>query len=209
MRRQGERRAFVGVCGVMKKHLLYIVIFLIGALAGMWARRQYHFRDATKMSQNDTIVRFDTIRYSRFELVRNTYELDIPKIGMPELVYIPSDSTTIIYRDSIRYVTAPRRFFYTKVEDAEIWHSGIDSTIDSLNVVRKTQEVNKTAQTKPKLNSIGIGMETTYMNALSLPIYLEYERMLHKNVGIYGQVFYDLPSRRIGAGLGVKVQMEW
>ena len=125
------------------------------------------------------------------------------------MVLVPADSTTIIYRDSIRFVTLPRQYFFTETEDAQIWHSGIDSTIDSLNVVRKTQEITKTTQTKPKLNSIGIGMETSYMNALSTPIYLEYERMLHKNLSFYGQVFYDLPSQRYGAGVGLKMQIEW
>ena len=193
----------------MKKYIPYLVIFLIGALAGMWVHRQYHFREVTKMSQNDTIVRYDTIRHSRFELVRNTYELDIPKIDNPRMVLVPADSATIIYRDNVRYVTLPRQYFYTKVEDAEVWHSGIDSTIDSLNVVRKTQEITNTAQTVTKRNALSFGIETSYLNALSIPIYLEYERMLHKNVGIYGQIFYDLPARQYGVGIGLKMQLEW
>lgn len=193
----------------MKKYIPYLVIFLIGALAGMWAHRQYHFRGVTKMFQNDTIVRFDTIRYSRLELVRNTYELDIPKIGNPRMVLIPADSATIIYRDSIRYVTLPRQYFFTETEDAQIWHSGIDSTIDSLNVVRKTQKITNTPQTVTKRNALSFGIETSYLNTLSIPIYLEYERMLHKNVGIYGQIFYDLPARQYGAGIGMHIQLEW
>lgn len=193
----------------MKKYLLYIVIFLIGALAGMWAHRQYHFRDATKMSQNDTIVRLDTIRYSRLELVRNTYELDIPKIDNPRMVLIPYDSTTIIYRDSVRYVTMPRQHYFTETEDTQIWHSGIDSTIDSLNVVRKTQEITKTAQTVTKRNALGIGIETNYISSLSTPIYLEYERMLKPWLSFHVQVAYDLPSRMYGAGIGLEVQIEW
>ena len=64
----------------MKKYIPYLVIFLIGALAGMWAHRQYHFRDATNTSQNDTIVRLDTIRYSKLELIGQNYNLDVPKV---------------------------------------------------------------------------------------------------------------------------------
>lgn len=195
----------------MKKYIPYLVIFLIGALAGMWAHRQYHFRDTTKMSQNDTIVRLDTIKYSKLELIGKNYRLDLPKIDNPRMVLVPADSTIIIYRDSIRYVTLPRQYFFTETEDAQIWHSGIDSTIDSLNVFPKTMVISKTETTtpKPKLNSIGIGMETSYMNTLSTPIYLEYERMLHKNISFYGQVFYDLPSQRYGARIGLKMQIEW
>lgn len=193
----------------MKKNIVIGVLMLIVGTIGGWLCRGYHFRDTTKMFQSDTVTVFDTMRYSRLELVRNTYRLDIPKIDNPRMVLVPADSATIIYRDSVRYVTLPRQYFYTKVEDAEIWHSGIDSTIDSLNVVRKTQEVTKTAQTKPKLNSIGIGVGTTYMTALSTPIYIEYERMLKPWLSVYGQIAYDLPWQKYGVGIGLKAQIEW
>lgn len=183
---------------------------MVLGMVGGWLCRGYHFREATKMFQSDTVTVFDTMRYSRLELVRNTYRLDIPKIGMPELVYIPSDSTTIIYRDSVRYVSLPRQYFYTRTADAEVYHSGIDSRIDALNVFHKTQVITKTVtQTVTKRNALSIGIETSYMNTLSTPIYLEYERMLHKNMGFYVQVAYDLPTKRYGAGIGLKGQIEW
>ena len=195
----------------MKKNIIIgISLLIIGAVIGMWLCRQYHFRDTTNKVQRDTVTVFDTARYSRLELVRNTYRLDIPKIGMPELVYIPSDSTTIIYRDSVRYVTIPRQYFYTRTADAEIYHSGIDSRIDALNVFHKTQTITKTVtQNVTKRNALSIGIETSYMNTLSTPIYLEYERMLHKNLGFYVQVAYDLPTRRYGAGIGLNATLEW
>ena len=194
----------------MKKYIPYLVIFLIGALAGMWAHRQYHFRDATNMPQNDTIVRLYTVKYSKLELIGKNYRLDIPKVSRKELVYIPSDSTTIIYRDSIRYVTLPRQYFYTKVDDAEIWHSGIDSSIDSLNVFTRTMTVTQTVpKTVTHRNALTLGVEPNYLNTFSIPIYLEYERMLHKNVGIYGQLHYDLRTNLFGAGIGAKVSIGW
>ena len=194
----------------MKKYIPYLVIFLIGALAGMWAHRQYHFRDATNMPQNDTIVRLDTVKYSKLELIGKNYRLDIPKVSRKELVYIPSDSTTIIYRDSIRYVTLPRQYFFTRTADAEIYHSGIDSRIDSLNVFHKTQTITQTVtQTVTHRNALTFGIEPSYLNTFSIPIYLEYERMLHKNVGIYGRINYDLQTKTFGAGIGAKVSIGW
>ena len=193
----------------MKKEIIIGVLLLIlGFVIGILCRPK-HFRDATKMFQNDTIVRLDTIKYSRFELVRNTYELDIPKISRLELVYIPADSATIIYRDSVRYVTMPRQYFYTKTDDAEIWHSGIDSTIDSLNVVRKTQEITKATQTVTNRNALGIGLEMNYTSYPYIPIYLEYSYLLHRNVEFSAKMLYDLPSQQIGFGLGAKVCIEW
>jgi hypothetical protein len=194
----------------MKKYIPYLVIFIIGALAGMWAHRQYHFRDTTNMPQNDTIVRLDTVKYSKLELIGKNYRLDIPKVNMSELVYIHSDYTTIIYRDSIRYVTLPRQYFFTRTADAEIYHSGIDSRIDSLNVFHKTQTITQTVtQTATHSNALTFGIEPSYLNTFSIPIYLEYERMLHKNIGIYGQLQYDLRTNLFGVGIGAKVSIGW
>ena len=193
----------------MKKYIPYLVIFLIGALAGMWAHRQYHLTHSEIVVQNDTIVRHDTVKYSKLELIGKNYTLDVPKIKRREYVFIPADSTTIIYRDSVRYVTLPRQYYFTETEDAQIWHSGIDSTIDSLNVVVKTAEITKSTQTVTKRNSLGIGIETSYLHSLSTPIYIEYERKLKPWMAAYGQVTYDLPSRTYGVGIGLKMQIEW
>ena len=159
----------------MKKYIPYLVIFLIGALAGMWAHRQYHFRNGTNMVQNDTIVRLDTIKYSRLELTTNSCRLEIPKIGRPELVYIPTHTLDTIYRDNIQYVTLPRQFYFTETEDAQIWHSGIDSMIDSLNVFRSNTTITQTIQPVTKRNALSIGIEGMYMKSLYVPAFLEYE----------------------------------
>ena len=160
--------------------------------------------------QNDTIVVHDTLRYSRLDLKDKTYQLTKPNVGKPEMVFIPEYSTDIIYRDSIQYVTLPRQYFFTRTADAEIYHSGIDSKIDSLNVFHKTQTITQTAtQTVTHRNALTLGIEPSYLNTLSIPIYLEYERMLHKNVGIYGQINYDLQTRMFGVGIGAKVSIGW
>jgi hypothetical protein len=33
--------------------------------------------------------------------------------------------------------------------------------------------------------------------------------MLQKNVGVYGQMLYDLNARQFGIGLGAKVSIGW
>ena len=194
----------------MKKYLLYIVIFLIGAFAGMWTHRQYHFRDATNMSQNDTIVRLDTIRYSRLELTSVRYKLDIPKISRKELVYIPSDSVSIIYRDSIRYVTLPRQYYFTETEEAQIFHSGIDSRIDSLNVFHKTKTVTQTVtKAVTHRHELSLGIEANYFMALSTPIKLKYTYHAVPWFSVYGYAEHDLLSREFGVGAGTSINFRW
>lgn len=194
----------------MKKYIPYLVIFLIGALAGMWAHRQYHFRGTTNMSQNDTIVRLDTIKYSKLELIGKNYRLDIPKISRKELVYIPSDSVSIIYRDSIRYVTLPRQYFFTETEDAQIFHSGIDSRIDSLNVFHKTKTVTQTVtKAVTKRHELSLGIEANYFMALSTPIKLKYTYHAVPWFSVYGYAEHDLLSREFGVGAGTSIDFRW
>ena len=154
-------------------------------------------------------MRVETVSYSRLELEANRIHLEIPDIRMRRYVFIETERLDTVYRDNIQYVKMPREYYYTRVKDAEIWHSGIDSTIDSLNVVVKTAEITKSPQAATKRNFLGIGIEASYLNTLSIPIYLEYGRMLHKNVEIYGQIAYDLPSKTFGAGIGAKVSVGW
>ena len=192
-----------------KKYIPYLIIFLTGALAGMWAHRQYHRTHKEVEVQRDTVIRHDTIRYSRLELVRNTYELDIPKIDNPRMVLVPADSTTIIYRDSVRYVTLPRQYFFTETKDAQIWHSGIDSTIDSLNVVRKTQEITKATQTVAKRHGLSIGVGLDYSTGLFAPVQLEYSYNVSSWLSVYGYAEYELFRKQFGIGGGMKMSVEW
>lgn len=191
----------------MKKILPFVIILIVGIVIG-WLCRQSFIRPQT-IIQRDTLVRVDTVSYSRLELETNRICLEIPDIRMRRYVFIETERLDTVYRDNIQYVKMPREYYYTRVKDAEVWHSGIDSTIDSLNVVVKTAEITKnTISSQPK-NSIGIGIEPSYLNTLSIPIYLEYGRMLHKNVEIYGQIAYDLPSKTFGAGIGIKAGIQW
>lgn len=194
----------------MKKDIIIgAALLAIGLIIGVLCSRRY-FRSREPIVQKDTIVVYDTLRYSRLDLKDKTYQLAKPKVGTPKMVFIPEYSTDIIYRDSIRYVTLPRQYFFTRTADAEIYHSGIDSRIDSLNVFHKTQTITQTVtQTATHSNALTFGIEPSYLNIFSIPIYLEYERMLHKNVGIYGRINYDLQTKMFGAGIGAKVSIGW
>lgn len=192
----------------MQKIFAYIGVMVVGVVIGCLLP-DYHFRDEVKMLQRDTIVRFDTIRYSRLELVTNSNALKIPKIDVPKLAFLDVEKVDTIYKDNVMYLTYPRESYYTKAKDVEIWYSGIDSTIDSLNVVQKTQNIKETQQVKVARNSISLGIEASYLNTPSLPIYLEYGRMFHKNVEMYGQIAYDLQSRQWGVGIGVELKFGW
>lgn len=189
----------------MKKIVSYIIILAVGVVIGLLCRP--HSLPDTEIVQIDTL--YETRYYSRLELVKNTYRLDIPKTGIRQYIYVPSDSTKIVYRDSVKYVMLPREYRYTKADGVEIWHSGIDSTIDSLNVEMKTVVISKMEKSTPKHNRVSLGLEAGYCCSPFIPAYFEYGRMVHKNIEVYGRVFYDLSKTSAGAGLGVRASLEW
>ena len=193
----------------MKKNIIIgAVLLVIGMVSGILCSRSY-FRGREPIVQTDTVVTYDTVHYSRLDLKDKTYKLDVPKVGSPALVFIPESSTTIIYRDSIRYVTLPREYFYTNVNDVEIWHSGIDSTIDSLNVTHKTEVITKSIKPAPKHHSLGVGVEAIcFINPTVMP-YGEYAYSPKPWFSVYGRVCYDIPARLWGVGLGVRMQVRW
>lgn len=190
----------------MKKYIPYIIVLVVGIVIGLLCRPN-HYTDRI-VTQIDTL--YEAKYYSRLELAGNTYKLDIPKIAMADFVYIKSDSTKIVYKDSIQYIALPREYYYTSMDDVEIWHSGIDSTIDSLNVMRKTTTITKTETISTiKKNALALGLEFNYTTSPYIPIYLEYSHLLHKNVEMSAKILYDIPTQSVGFGLGAKVRVGW
>lgn len=181
----------------MKKILPYIIILVVGMVIG-WLCQGYFHADRTPIVQKDTIVYRDTIR--------ETYPIEISKEVVRKEYAVVRDTLRI--KDTL-YLSLPveRKVYGSDDFYAEV--TGYKPSLDYIEVFPKTKVVTKTIQPVTKRNALSIGIETSYMNTLSTPIYLEYERMLHKNVGIYGQVFYDLPTKRYGAGIGLKTQIEW
>ena len=181
----------------MKKILPYIIVIVLGMVIGWLCRGHFH-ADKTPIVQNDTIVYRDTIRES--------YPIEISK----EVVR----TEYVVVRDTLRikdtlYLSLPmeRRVYGSDDFYAEV--TGYKPSLDYIEVFPKTRVVTERIVEKRKMNSLSAGVELGYMSALSIPIYLEYERMLQKNVGIYGQINYDLPTRQFGIGIGAKASIGW
>ena len=192
----------------MKKNIITgAVLLVIGMVSGILCSRSY-FRGRGPIVQTDTVATYDTVHYSRLDLKDKTYKLDMPKVGSPALVFIPEISTNIIYRDSIRYVTLPREYFYTNLNNVDIWHSGIDSTIDSLNVVHKTEVITKT-QTMTNRHALGIGLEVGGFTSFFLVPYGEYQYRPKPWLSVYGRVYYDPHALLWGVGAGAKISIGW
>lgn len=192
----------------MKKYLPYIIILLLGLLIGTGTCYN-HYRHIP--AQVDTVYRYEKVPYTPLELKGNTYELEIPQINVGKHVFIDVALLDTVYRDSIRYVVYPRQYYYTKVKDAEIWHSGVDSTIDSLVVFRENMIVSKKEITakKAKRHGLSIGVEANYSTAPNFPVQLEYSYNVRSWLNVYGYAEYELLRGQVGIGIGTKLQISW
>lgn len=186
----------------------YIICIILGAVIG-WLCRGSYFRDTAGVVQRDTVIQYEKIPYSKLDLATNTYKLDLPKMGKIELVFVPEHSTNIIYRDSVRYVTYPRDYFYTNTNEVEIWHSGIDSTIDSLNVIQKTSNIRETYTPREKRNAVSIGVEANYSSSFRMPLRSEYACKITPWLSVIGYAEYELFTKQLGAGLGAEITIEF
>ena len=177
---------------------------VIGALC-----RGYFTHEAT--IQKDTVTVYKTIQYSRLELQDKTTRLHVPDIHVRPMVFIPADSASIIYRDSIRYVTIPRQNYYTKTDKAQIWHSGVDSTIDSLSLLFPMTSIVQTerVERKPRKHAIGIGIEANYNTTLNMPVQLEYTYNVKPWLSVYGYAEYELFRKQFGIGAGTKITVSY
>ena len=181
----------------MKKYIILLAILVLGMAIGWLCRGCFHV-DKTPIVQRDTLVRVDTIREDNPILIKESV----------------IDTMLVVLRDTIRlrdtlFLSLPleKKIYGNSEYYAEV--SGYRPNLDYIEVFPKTRVVTERIVEKRKMNSISAGVELGYMSALSIPIYLEYERMLQKNVGIYGQMLYDVNARQFGIGLGAKISIGW
>lgn len=182
----------------MKKILPYIIVIALGMVIGWLCRGGYH-TDKTPIVQRDTIVYRDTIR--------EAYPIEISKEVVRKEYVVVRDTMRI--KDTL-YLSLPmeRRVYGSDDFYAEV--TGYKPSLDYIEVFPKTRIIKETiTQSVTNRNALSIGMEFGYMTALSIPIYLEYERMLQKNMGFYSRMLYDLNAGQFGVSAGVHLQFEW
>ena len=177
--------------------LAFFLVLVAGVVSGFLGTE--HFRDATKMVERDT-----------------TYIRDTTRVLLPqETKYIKTTDTlrlpvkdTVILRDTT-YVVLQKEEKEYRGEDYFARVSGYRPSLDYIEVYPKTTIITKTECLAPNKNNISLGMDVGYLNTFSIPIYLEYERMLHKNVDFHARLLYDLPLKSFGAEAGVSIGIGW
>ena len=127
-----------------------------------------------------------------------------------EKMLVPVHDT--IVKNDTTYIALPRESKTYGDERYTAVVSGYKPSLDRLEIYIESQVVTKyliPEPTKPKMNFLVAGVEAAYMTDFSLPIYLEYERMLHKNFSIYGRAEYDVIGKTPGGRMGVRTKFGW
>lgn len=177
----------------MKDKIIIAVIAIAAFLLGTLMPR------SPKVETRDVVVYRDT-SYSRLSL-GDIKKLDVPEVkGVPMVVYVPETEVKIEYRDSIRYVVLDREHKVLENPDVKIWYSGVDPTIDSLQVKRQT-----VIQKEPwKRHSISLSGEVGFN---MLGVGAEYEYNVFKWFSVSANAGYDFYMKQPYVSANAKVRL--
>lgn len=180
----------------MKDKIIISVIAIAAFLLGTLMPR------SSKVETRDVLVYRDT-SYSRLSL-GDIKKLDVPEVkGVPSVLYIPETEVKIEYRDSIRYVVLDREHKVLDNPDVKIWYSGIDPSIDSLQVKRKA-----VVQKEPwKRHNLYLGVQTGYYSDFRLSVGAMYQYDVFRWLSVDFGAGYDLCLKQPYAMAGLKVRV--
>lgn len=182
---------------VLKTCSVAIVLLLVGMVIG-WLCRPINAEDTTIVQRDTTIVR-DTVEIEKPAEVKTEY------IAEKILVEVRD---TLWLHDTL-YIQLPmqKKFYKEDTYYAEV--SGYNPSLDYLEIYNKTVYVTKTEREKEKRNYLAVGMDASWCIKPSIPIYLEYTRVLHKNVALRAGVFHDLALQETGFRVGINANIGW
>ena len=182
-------------------------MFLLGVLLSTMLFSRYVWqRGGEVIVQTDTIVVNDTLRFGAEEI--KTKRVEPQRV---EYVYVtlPPEVVEKVVRDTtFMEVPVVREHFYSEVDDVRIWHSGIASSIDSLENVRKTKLVtNKVI--KDIKHSVGIYANAGFADGFSIPIGVRYTYHPKRWLGIGVKAEHDMIKDHINVMGTLEISLAW
>ena len=143
----------------------------------------------------------DTIKYTEVVSV----PVKTPPEKQTEFVYV-SNADTVWVHDTV-WVRMPRQYYYAETDDVKIWHSGIDSRIDSLINIRETRKITETYAEPWKRHSLSIAGETGYFGGFRLSAGVMYQYDIFKWLSASANVGYDLYLKQPYAMAGIRINV--
>ncbi len=179
----------------MKDIIIGALLIVLGMVIG-WLCRPSVTNTVVDI-QRDSIVVHDTIRIEKPVYIERTVKDSLLVVVKDTLVR----NDTVYVRLPLEKRTYKRDEFYAEV-------TGFEPRLTFIEVYPKTVYV-KEKETVTTSNRLRLGVGMNYYSTPFIPIYLEYERKLHRNIAINAKFFYDMNTRLYGVGAGVNVQIGW
>lgn len=185
-----------------------VIVFIIGFISGSDLRKS---PEVKPLIQKDTVITYDTMRYSRFQMDLGTYEIDWARYKnmVPEYVYVDRESTKDTSVNGIPYIMMQRQYLMTEMNGAKIMHSGIGSRIDSVEIFIPVRTISATVPKKEARNSLALGIGVAISSYSGIPISIAYDYRICRWLYLGGQVEYDLINHRTAVEIGAKIPLEW
>ena len=145
----------------MKKIIIGALLLIIGIVAG-WLCREHHFRGEVEI-QTDTLFFPDTVFIEK-PASKEEREIDTMYVAVRD---------TVTINDTI-YIPLPRESKTYGDERFTAVVSGYQPSLDRLEIYLENQVVTeylKPVGERVKRNTLSLGIEASYLNALSIPIY--------------------------------------
>lgn len=182
----------------MKNACVYVLVLLLGIIGGWICRKKL-------TEKQEPVVQKDTLYYRDTITVEKPVEIYNEKGHLIEVVV----RDTVRIHDTLYMHLQTEKKIY-KEDDFYVEISGYHPHLDYIQVYPQTRYLKetKTEYIRHK-ERIALGFEVAYTCSPFIPIYLEYGRMLHDNVELYGKLLYDIPSQSFGVGVGIKTQIGW
>ena len=192
----------------MRSWLPYVIALVVGISAGMWGCRTYYVqRDMD--AQRDTIIQQVTRTYSKFELQKYSFKIDSPKIEMPDYVFFEVESKDTIVKENKVYVQLPIQHYRTKVKEAEIFHSGVESKIDSLKIFNTIATITETKYEKERKHQISIYGSIGWMDRLRLPVGAKYLYSVYPWWNVGSKIEHDFAQSITGVYATTELTFGW
>lgn len=184
-------------------------MFLFGVLLStMLFTRFFSLHGDETLVRTDTLYVYDTLRYGADDIKT---EVDKTRPPRTEYVYVqlpPEVVEKVVHDTTFVEIPLEREHYYSEADDVRIWHSGIASSIDSLENVRQTKLVtNKVV--KDIKHTIGIYANLGYSSGLSVPVGISYMYHPKRWLGVGVKAEYDLTQNHVNAMGTLEFSLGW
>ena len=175
----------------MKQALTIAVIAIAAFLLGTLMPR-------SPSPEPERIVEYRDTSYSRLNM-GTVFKLETPKVSrVPSFIFIPETEVKIESRDSIRYVGRDREHKFLDNPDVKIWYSGVDPTIDSLQVRRHVEKEPWKRHSISLSGDVGFNM---------LGVGAEYEYNVFKWFSVSANAGYDFYLKQPYVSASAKIRL--